>query len=273
MAKKSKPPIVISFTGSDPTGGTGLQADIETLASLGCHCLPIITCITIQDTNNLKEHFAIPSDILEKQAQACLDDIDVAAFKIGMLGNLENILTIKTILDTQPEIPVIIDPMLSVNKSFANAEEFYQLMRKHLFPLTTLLVINTIEAKALLPKANSSDEAVKQFLKDGCEYVLLSGTYESTPAIINSFYGQGELIETFSWDRQPIHYHGAGCTLSAAIAAMLAQNIGPFDAVLEAQEFTHESLRLGHQLSDGQHIPNRFFWAQEEANETNPDLN
>ena len=110
-------------------------------------------------------------------------------------------------------------------------------------------------------------------MDEGSEFVFISGAHASTAAVINSFYGEGQVLETFSWDRLPFHYHGAGATLSAAITALFAYGLEPLSAILEAQEYTYESLQNGYRPGLGQHLPNRFFWAREEAQNNMETLN
>src|SRR3569832_2386024 len=98
-------PVVITFAGSDPTGGAGLQADIEALASMGCHAAPIITAVTVQDTENVKGYSAVDANLVIEQARAVLEDMSVSAFKIGMLGSVENVEAVHTLLTDYPNNP------------------------------------------------------------------------------------------------------------------------------------------------------------------------
>ncbi|HEY0663219.1 MAG TPA: hydroxymethylpyrimidine/phosphomethylpyrimidine kinase, partial [Thiobacillaceae bacterium] len=110
---KPTPPLVLSFAGSDPTGGAGIQADLLTLASMGCHPLSVITAITVQDTARVDEVLAIDAEWVADQARMLLEDVPVAAFKLGMLGSPESIAVIAEILADYPDIPVILDPVLA----------------------------------------------------------------------------------------------------------------------------------------------------------------
>ena len=106
-------PVVMSFSGNDPTGGAGIQADIEAAASMGARVAPVITALTVQDTQNVKYFRATDAKLLVEQARVILEDMPVAVFKLGMLGSLENINAIHTILHDYHEIPVIVDPIIS----------------------------------------------------------------------------------------------------------------------------------------------------------------
>jgi hydroxymethylpyrimidine/phosphomethylpyrimidine kinase len=101
----------------------------------------------------------------------------------------------------------------------------------------------------------------------GCEYVLITGTHEQTPKVINTLYGESGVLRSDSWARLPGIYHGSGCTLSAAIAALLAQDVDMAEAVKEAQEYTWQTLHAGFRPGMGQYIPDRLFWARGEEDD------
>src|SRR3569623_3447590 len=112
FAPNPTPPLVRSFAASDPTGGAGIQADLLTLASMGCHPLSVITALTVQDTAGVDEILVIDAERVADQARMLLEDVPVAAFKLGMLGSAESIAVIAEILADYPDIPVILDPVL-----------------------------------------------------------------------------------------------------------------------------------------------------------------
>src|SRR3569833_2856539 len=227
-------PVVITFAGSDPTGGAGLQADIEALASMGCHAAPIITAVTVQDTEDVKGYSAVDANLVIEQARAVLEDLSVSAFKIGMLGSVENVEAVHTLLTDYPGIPIVLDPIILAGGG------------------------------GVLADADALDACAQELLEAGCEYGLITGTHERTIEVVNTLYGNRRQLETYSWERLPAQYHGSGCTLAAAAAGLLAQGLDPVSAVREAQQFTWDSLKNGHRFGMGQHLPNRFFWAQSE---------
>src|SRR6476659_9878370 len=107
------PPIVLAFAASDPSGGAGIQADLLTLSSMGCHPLSVVTALTVQDTLGVEGILAIDSDWVADQARALLEDMPVDAFKIGVLGSVENIAAVAEVLSDYPDVPVILDPVLA----------------------------------------------------------------------------------------------------------------------------------------------------------------
>jgi hydroxymethylpyrimidine/phosphomethylpyrimidine kinase len=263
MSTQQTIPVVMAISGSDPTGGAGIQADIETLASMGCHAAPVITSITVQDTQDVKSYVAVDPTLMIQQARAVLEDIAISVFKIGMLGSVEVVEAIHTLLTDYPEIPVVLDPVLVAGGGYDLADiEVRDAIITLLLPITTILTPNSNEARLLAPEGDNLDACAQEILDKGCEFVLITGTHENTPQVTNTLYGNRRQIETFDWERLPGNYHGSGCTLSSAIAGLLAQGIDPFTAIHEAQEYTWESLKHSYRIGMGQHIPNRLFWAR-----------
>jgi hydroxymethylpyrimidine/phosphomethylpyrimidine kinase len=267
-------PLVMTFSATDPSGGAGMQADLLTIASMGCHPLSVVTAVTVQDTSGVEDVFPIDPECVVDQARAMLEDVPVAAFKIGMLGSIENIAAIAEVMADYPDIPLVLDPVLASGRGDELADEdMLDAMRELLIPQTTIITPNSIEARRLALNDDdenddpSLEECAKRLLRMGCEYVLITGTHEQTAKVVNTLYGENGVICSDSWDRLPGIYHGSGCTLASAIAALLAQDVDVPDAVKEAQEYTWQTLSAGFRPGMGQHIPDRLFWARGEEDE------
>ena len=254
----------MTFSGHDPSGGAGIQADIETLASQGCHATPVITALTAQDSRDVIEFKAVDALHVIVQARAVLEDMPVAAFKIGMLGSAENAQAIHSILQDYPDIPMILDPVLASGSGHPlGDEQLLEAIRLLLLPRTTVLTPNSVEARQLAPEADTLEACALALLDRGTDYVLVTGTHEHTPTVVNSLYHAHRLLESFTWERLPHSYHGSGCTLAACTAGMMAHGLDPFQAVHEAQEFTWNALQQGFRPGMGQHFPNRLFWSEQ----------
>ena len=259
-----KNPIVMTFSGHDPCGGAGIQADIESLVSLGCQAVPIITTLTIQDTSDVRAFTPLSAEQVTAQARTVLDDMPVAAFKIGMLGSAENAQAIDAILQDYPDLPLVLDPVLaSGSGTELGTDNLLDVMRSLLVPHTTVLTPNSLEARALAPQAKSLDDCAFTLLEQGVEYVLITGTHEDSPQVVNRLYHEQQLLESFTWERLPHSYHGSGCTLAASIAGLLALGLEPFQAINEAQDFTWNALQQGHRPGQGQYLPDRLFWSKD----------
>jgi hydroxymethylpyrimidine/phosphomethylpyrimidine kinase len=263
MSKKR--PVVLSFSGHDPSGGAGVQADIETLVSHQCHSVSVITALTEQDTRNVKKLIPQSSENVVSQAMTLLDDMAVDAFKIGLIGHHETALAIYAILKQYPHIPVILDPVLAAGGGAElSNERLVATLVDLLLPCATVLTPNSEEARQLA-NLNDLEECGLSLLETGCEYVLITGTHEMSPTVNNQLFYDGRCWETYTWGRLPQSYHGSGCTLAASIAALIAHGLSPIQAVLEAQEYTWNSLNTAYQAGKGQHNPNRFFWMEDES--------
>jgi len=254
-------PVVLAFAGHDPSGGAGIQADIEALASQGCHAATVITALTTQDTRDVSDFRPLEVADVIAQARAVLEDMPVAVIKLGMLGSVENVEAVHTILTDYPQIPVVIDPVLASGHGVTlGGQGIIEAMKTLLLPLTTVLTPNSLEARALATGADTLDACAQALMDHGVEYLLVTGSHERTPAVVNRLYHNNRLLETFTWERLPHSYHGSGCTLAASIAGLLAQGLEPFTAFHEAQDYTWNALRRGYRPGLGQHLPHRFFW-------------
>jgi hydroxymethylpyrimidine/phosphomethylpyrimidine kinase len=265
------PPIVLVFAATDPSGGAGLQADVMTLSSMGCHPLSVVTAVTIQDTMGVDDVLPIDAEWVSDQARCVLEDMPVAAFKIGLLGSLEQVAAIAEVVSDYPEVPLVLDPVLASGRGDELVtEEMVGALRELLVPQTTILTPNSLEARRLAAEEGEEAEnlelaeCARRIVKSGCEYVLVTGTHENTAQVVNTLFGQNGELRSDSWQRLPGVYHGSGCTLASAIAATIANGLEVSDAVKDAQEYTWQTLKAGFRPGMGQHIPDRLFWAREE---------
>lgn len=268
-ARAESPPIVLVFAASDPSGGAGLQADLLTLASMGCHPLSVVTALTVQDTAGVEGVLAIDSDWVADQARCLLEDMPVDAIKLGVLGSVENIAAIAEIVSDYPGIPLVLDPVLASGRGDELASDaMLHALTELLLPQTTLLTPNSMEARRLAEGDDDPEPTLAQcaqrLIDTGCEHVLITGTHEATAQVVNTLYAKSGVVRSDSWQRLPGSYHGSGCTLASAIAAMLANGIPLPEAVREAQEYTWQSLSKAFRPGMGQLIPDRLFWARDE---------
>jgi hydroxymethylpyrimidine/phosphomethylpyrimidine kinase len=261
------------FAASDPTGGAGLQADLMTVSSMGCHGLTVVTGLTVQDTAGVDEFMPIDADFVDDQARVLLEDVPVAAFKLGVLGSVEVVAVVAEIVSDYPDIPLVLDPVLASGRGdpFAD-DEVLSAMRELLIPQTTIITPNSLELRRLAATIEESEGEVaalaleacaKRLIEWGCEYVLATGTHENTPEVLNVLYGEEGEERRDAWARLSASYHGSGCTLAAAIAALLANGLDIPEAVREAQEYTWQALSAGFRPGMGQYLPDRFFWARD----------
>ena len=254
------PAAVLSFAASDPTGGAGLQADLLTIAALGCHPLSVVTALTVQDTRGVERVMAIEPSWIIEQARRVLADIEVAAFKAGVLGSAQNVRVVSELVAEHAAVPFVVDPVLASARGDPLAErDAIEALRELILPRTTVLTPNSLEARRLADGATDLAECARRLIDQGCEYVLITGTHEAGREVVNTLYDESGVVREDRWPRLPGSYHGSGCTLASAIAAHLAQGREPAEAAREAQHFTWEALAAGFKPGAGQFLPNRFF--------------
>ncbi len=253
----------MTFSGLDPTGGAGLQADIEALASMGCHAAPVATCLTVQDTHNVIEVIPVESSLLISQARAILEDMPVQAFKVGLLPSVDLVEALYSLFRDYPQIPVVVDPVLTAGGgSDLTTEAVIEAIQTLILPLTNILTPNSLEARTLTSTADTLEASAFSLLGQGCNYVLITGTHESSENVTNRLYGNNRLLQQYHWPRLSQQYHGSGCTLAAAIAGLLAQGQEPLSAIQEAQRYTWSCLKHGYRSGMGQFLPDRLFWVE-----------
>lgn len=255
-------PIVLSISGHDPSGGAGIQADIETLTALGCHAATVISCLTIQDSCNVVELIPLNSQQMTDQIDLLFLDYTIHAIKIGLLGSTDVVCAIGRLLAQHPETPVVLDPILAAGGGTVLAsQQLIDSLVKQIIPYTTLITPNSQEARKLTGLENL-DDCADYLLQKGVGAVLITGTHEASTEVINTLYRPTQPPLKWPWPRLDNSYHGSGCTIASAIAAGLAKGLSLEETVVCAQQYTWESLAAGWQPGKGQHIPNRQFRQQ-----------
>lgn len=254
-------PLVVCISGLDPTGGAGIQADIETLQALGCHALPIISSLTVQTTKNVLETSSTDPGLILRQFNALLESqLPFAAIKLGLIDNLDVLLCISQIIRRHPATPVIADPVLKAGGGFEFAgDTLVQHYRELILPYCNVLTPNTNELFKLSPGAESEESALRELSDTGCEYIFLTGTHRRSELVINRLYSQHKTKtdQQWTWPRLSGEYHGSGCTLAAAMAAGIAQGMDYIAAAESAQRFTWLALKNAVKAGDGQYLPDR----------------
>jgi hydroxymethylpyrimidine/phosphomethylpyrimidine kinase len=175
-----------------------------------------------------------------------------------------------------PDVPLVFDPVLASGRGDAFAtDEMTDAIRELLLPHTTILTPNSMEARRLADVDDDDDTALvlcaERLIELGAEFVLITGTHEATPDVVNTLYAKSGVVRSDTWARLSGSFHGSGCTLASAIAAMLANGLDLPDAVREAQDYTWQTLRKAYRPGMGQFLPDRLFWAREEADASADD--
>lgn len=260
------PPIVLCFGVSDPTSASGVQADLLTLASMGCHGVTVLTGYAVRDSAGVDEVTALDPDTVANQARMLLEDMPVAAFKIGATLRAEIASAIAEVVADYDDIPLILAPDFTMDDEHVlAADELRESIAELLSPQTTLLVADSAAILQLAqPDADadapSLEDAIGHLLTHGCEYVLATDT--STHQMINTLYGEDGQIRQDAWERSPHRILGVNDTLSSAICALLANGVEAPEAVREAQEYLFQASKNAFRPGMGGYVPDRFFWAK-----------
>jgi len=251
-------PIVLCFSGHDPSGGAGIQADIETLQALNCQPATVITCLTVQNSVNVKYIHPISADLMTDQLANLASDYQFAGLKIGLLGSIQAVDVIVNFIEQFPTIPVVLDPVLAAGGGKGlSSEQLKKRIQDQLIPHCTLITPNSPEAR-ILTGQTSLEECANLLLDRGAKSILITGTHEDTEHVTNSLFLPQQTPVSLQWPRLPNSYHGSGCTLASACAAELACGKDLITACNDAQQYTWTSLSKGWQPGKGQHFPRRL---------------
>jgi hydroxymethylpyrimidine/phosphomethylpyrimidine kinase len=250
-------PIILCIGGQDPTGGAGIQADIETVAALGGHALTLASALTAQDSHNILAVHPTTADFFSTQLETLMDDIQPTAVKIGLLGSTELVAVLVNLLHGF-DGPVVLDPVLAAGGGFdLDAAGLGPTIVAELLPRTTLLTPNRAEARRL-SGCEESDEAAQWLLRAGAGAVLMTGADEAEGRqVMNRLFMAAGRDRSFEWPRLPHRYHGSGCTLASACATRLALGDDLATAAERAQQFTWQALRRAIRPGGGQWLPRR----------------
>jgi len=270
-------PLILTFGPTDPIGSVGIQADLASFASMGCHGLSIVTSILIGDTARIEDIQVIDADWVADQARVVLEDMPVAAFKVGAVGSIESVSVIAEIVSDYPDIPLILDPFISAMPDQGqDSEDLLIAMRELLIPQATLFVTSAVELARFAEtwREPSSDDTLSidviRIIEMGCEYVFVTGTpCGDVHDVANTLFNESGVVRHDNWQRVPGSFSGAGTTLSATIAAMMANGLDVAEAVSEAQEFTIAAIAHAQRLGMGKLVLDRYFWARESEPDTN----
>lgn len=253
-------PVVLCLSGHDPCGGAGMQADIEALLAQGCHAAPVITALTIQDSRNVSDFQVLERDWVLRQARTVMADMPIAAVKLGMLGSLDMVDTVVTLMAELPEgTPLVCDPVLRAGGGGAlGQEDMITALRERLLPLSTLATPNLPEAQLLAGLPNGSADACAEILRPFCPNLLITGGHGDEQDIHNRLYLADGSRQDFTCPRLPGSYHGSGCTLASTLAGRLAIGENLISSVGTALDYTWRCLRDAEVLGRGQYIPRRL---------------
>jgi hydroxymethylpyrimidine/phosphomethylpyrimidine kinase len=268
------------FNASDPSGAGGLSADICTIASVGGHALPVVTGAYIRDTSEIFDHVSFDDEAVTEQARTALEDVPVQVIKVGFVGNPENISAIAEISSDYPDVPVVAYmPNLSWWQEDL-IDSYLDAFQELLLPQASVLVGNHSTLwRWLLPDWTSERSPTARDIaaaasEKGVPYTLVTGIPLPEQHVDNVLATPQTTLGHVQFELFDATFAGAGDTLAAALAALLATGIDLGEATSEALNYLDHCLDDGFRPGMGHVIPDRLFWAQpdedEEADETEP---
>lgn len=270
------PPCVLTFNASDPSGAGGLAADITAMASVGAHALPVVTGAYARDTAEIFNHFSFDEDAVAEQARAILEDVAVQVIKVGFVGTPETVSAIAEIAADYADVPLIAYmPDLSWWDE-SQIDGYLDAFRELLLPQTTVLVGNHSTLwRWLLPdwhgeRSPSPRDLARAAAEAGVPYTLVTGVPLPDQFIDNVLATPQSTLTSQRFERFEAVFTGAGETLTAALAALLANGTDLTAAAAEALGYLDEALDAGFRPGMGHVVPDRLFWAQPEAGEPEP---
>ncbi len=262
-------PLILTFGVFDPVGATGVQCDLAVFGALGCHGLSVTTGLLMGDSARVEDTYDIEADWLVDQARLLLEDMPVAAFKVGALTSIEQASAIAEIVSDYPDVPLILDPFLSsLPDSGLADDDMLGAIRQILVPQTTILLLSHVELSRMAETWREGGDDmlaadVAELTGSGCEYVLVTctGSSGSGPQAVrhNTLFNDAGVAATFNWRHLPGPFLGAGSTMSAAIAAHMAHVQEPEAAARAAQDYTASALAAAQRFGMGKLIPHHFF--------------
>ncbi|MCU4182256.1 bifunctional hydroxymethylpyrimidine kinase/phosphomethylpyrimidine kinase [Bosea sp. BH3] len=259
--------IALTIAGSDSSGGAGIQADLKTFAAHQVYGASVIVALTAQNTKGVSGIHAVPAAFVTQQMDAVFEDLDIGAVKIGMLATAELIETVAAGLERHHAKNIVLDPvMIAASGARLLESEAVAAIRKHLFPLATLITPNLPEAAALLDSAiaetdQSVDEQADELAALGAANVLIKGGHGTGDISSDLLRLKGGARQRFNALRvETRNTHGTGCTLSSAIAANLAKGLELAEAVGHAKTYISAAIAAADQVPVGHgHGPVHHF--------------
>ena len=250
-----QPKVVLSIAGSDSSGGAGVQADLKSFSFLGVYGVSVVTCVTAQNSQQVKSIHKMPVEMVEQQVDAVFEDFSVSGVKTGMLYDAEIIECVTRKFEEYHVKPVVDPVMVATSGGVLSDESYLQAFQQHLLPRSFLLAANVPEAYKLTRRKITSIDEMKtacEFLFGcGAQHILIKGGHLRGQDAVDVFF-DGKTFYEFSLPRIPDKKaHGSGCTLSALITGLLALGKPPVEAVKTAKYMTWGMIHEGYQLGGG----------------------
>lgn len=262
-------PLILTFGPSDPVGALGIQSDVTVFATHGCHALSVVTGLLVSDSARVEDLQPVDHTFVVEQARMLLEDMPIAAIKVGTMVGLEQIAAIAEIVSDYADVPLVLDPFTTALPDCGTRDEdMLTLIHQLLVPQASVLMLSQAELARFGDcwrdhgvDANF-DEDLAELSAIGCGHVLITGFGGGNGARCNNLYEPAGLAASLAWPKHlPGPFVGAGNTLSAALAAQLARGANTVDAFGGAHDYVSGALAHACRFGMGRLIPNKLFRA------------
>ncbi|KAA0447050.1 MAG: hydroxymethylpyrimidine/phosphomethylpyrimidine kinase [Candidatus Thioglobus sp.] len=244
---------ILVLSGLDPCAGAGISADIETISHFGISALPVITTLTVQNTESVAKIQPVDSELISQQLCHLRADIEIKFVKIGLLSSAAQIKAIAQFLQNMT-LTIVLDPIVkSSSKNTLLPASALPALRQYLLPLVDILTPNLAEL-SVLSDAKSEQQKVASL---AVKWVLVTTTDAQDIEIEHRLYKHGNLHKSYTYKKLSGNYHGSGCTLSSAIVALIAQGLLVENACQKALDYTYQTLLSAKSIGKMQKNPNR----------------
>lgn len=261
-------PLVLAVGRQDSCGRGGIQADIETCLSLGCHCLPVVTAISACDGGHPEKITELPTSSLIEQIRSLLARMPVAVIKLGPLTQLTQMEALHSILHDYPQIPLVLDMSFGATlESSKSRSQLHTASLSLLLPLARIILTEACWARQWATQGDTLNACAQELLESQGETLLMTHCNPKGDQDEHRFYNQQGLIRRYHWPRLASQNGDQNATLSAALAAYLAHGLRLADAVEQSQNFAWHAQRKSQHLGTSLQVPNRLFWADRNKNE------
>jgi len=259
--------LILTFGPADPVGALGIQSDVAVFAMHGCHALTVITGLLVADSARVDHIQPVDSATVVEQARMLLEDMPIAAIKVGTMATLEQIAAIAEIVSDYADVPLVLDPFTTALPDCGvRDEDVLTLLHQLLVPQASVLTLSQHELARFSDcwrdpgQETTLLDNVAELAAGGCGHLVVTGSGGGDGARANDVYEGETLVASLPWGQQlPGPFIGAGCTLSAALAARMASGLPALDAVRLAQDYTTRALVHACRLGMGRLIPNKLF--------------
>lgn len=260
-------PLILTFGPADPVGALGIQSDVAAFSMHGCHGLSVVTGLLVADSARVDDIHPVDSPTVAAQARMLLEDMPIAAIKVGTMATLEQIAAIAEIVSDYANLPLILDPFASSLPDYGmRDDDILTLIHQLLAPQATVMMLSQAELARFAdcwrdPASEAPlEDDVTELTALGCRHVLVTGTGGGDGTRINNLYDGEGLVASLPWGQHlPGPFVGAGCTMSAALAAQMAHGVSAADAVRAAQDYTTGALVHACRFGMGRLVPNKIY--------------